>query len=241
MKKISLSFFVGILVLSGFSAIDQAQAVPVGAGQHSGQYIFGAEDLGRWTVGLCYLDRERDIVTLGHATSFQATKTFGYVAYEFLYGMNAYLLVGGIESQFGGLNLVDNHAEVGVGVQFNILDHEIPDPLLMEDRIRVNASLQYTSSGADWIATEIEWEEIYGTLTVSFVNDIRGDKRYHMNSIGVFFGVVYSDLKSSSIDEDSAFGYMAGVDIHITENVLFEVGLESLDDGAIFGGIHIAL
>ena len=241
MKNNLLMLFVAVLVFSLFGANHSAQAVPMGAAQHPGGYFFGDEELGRWMMGVYYLDRERDIRTLGSLTSMQTVKTQAYVGYEIMYGMSGYFTIGSTETQFEGLRMTDTHSEWGFGLQFNILDHEIPDPTLMEDRIRLNATIQYTQCGADWIATEIDWEEIYGSLTLSFVNDIEGNKYFHLNSIGFFFGAVYSDLRSSGIDEESEFGYCTGVDLYLTEKTSFEFGTESLDQGAIFAAFHIGL
>ncbi len=241
MKKISIALLVTVLTFVSFGTLNDAQALPMGAAQHSGNYFLGDQELGRFSVGAYYLDRDRDIATLGRLTSMQNTKNMAYVGYEFIYGLSGFITVGSTQTQFEGRRERDTHSEWGFGLLFNILDHEIPDPTLIEDRIRVNATLQYTQCGADWVATEIDWEEIYGSLTISFVNDIEGNKYFHCNSIGFFFGAIYSDLRSSGIDEESAFGYTAGMDIYFTEKVSFEFGVESLDEGALFGGIHIGL
>ena len=241
MKKTLITLFVGVLAFTVLTGVKEAQAIPMGAAEHSGNYFLGDEDLGKWSIGAYYLDRERDITTLGHMHSMQTTKGMAYVGYEIFYGMSAFVTVGSTETQFEGRNRTDTHSEYGLGLQFNILDHQIPDPGLMEDRIRLNGSLQYTQSGADWVATEIDWEEFYASLTLGLVNDISGNKAFNMQNIGFFFGAVYSHLESSGIEEDSAFGYTAGVSIRFSEKVSFEMGVESLDQGAIFGGVHIGL
>lgn len=247
MKKIFLSVLVTLLSILCISSIDEAKAVPVGAGRDSGHYFLGDQELSRFMVGVYYLDREREIIT-PNITSFQATKTMAYVGYEFLYGLSGFVTFGSTEIEAKGFDprtrrfqsWQDTHSEYGFGLQFNILDHEIPDPTLMEDRIRVNATIQYTQSGAD-LSSEIDLEEIYGSITIAFLNDIEGNKYFHCDNVGFFFGAVYSDLKSSGIDETSAFGYCAGIDIRFSETVSFEFGVESLDDGAMFGAIHIGL
>jgi len=241
MKKILITLLVTVLAFVSIGSLDTAMAIPMGSAQHPGNYFFGDQDLGRASIGAYYLDREREITTLGRLTSMQTVKTMAYVGYEFLYGLSGFITVGSTETQFEGLRLIDTHSEYGFGIQLNILDHEIPDPTLAEDRIRVNATLQYTQCGADWIATEVDWEEIYGSITVSFINDIEGSKYFQCNSIGFFFGAIFSDLRSSSVDEESGFGYCAGLDIYFSEQVSFEFGVESLDEGALFGGIHIGL
>lgn len=241
MKKNLLTLIIGVLAFITLTGVEQAQAIPMGAAQHSGNYFLGDQDLRKWSVGAYYLDREREITTLGFPTAMQTTKGMAYVGYEFIYGMSGYITVGSTETQFESRPTTDTHSEWGVGLQFNILDHEIPDPTLMEDRIRINATIQYTQCGADWVATEIDWEEFYGSLTIGIVNDIDGNKFFWFDNIGFFFGAVYSSINSSSIAEDSAFGYIAGVDIRFSEKIAFEFGMESIDDGALFAGIHIGL
>lgn len=241
MKNILLISFVTVLIFSMFGANQATQAAPMGVAQHPGGYFLGDEDLGRWMMGVYYLDRERDIRTLGSLTSLQTVKKMGYVGFEIIYGMSGYVILGSTQTQFEGMHITDTHSEFGFGLQFNILDHEIPDPTLMEDRVRINATLQYTKCGADWIATEVDWEEIYGSITVSFINDIEGNKYFHLNSIGFFFGAIYSDLISSSVDEESSFGYCAGVDLFLTEKTSLEFGTETLDSGSVFGAFHVGL
>ena len=241
MKKIFITLLTVSIAFLSIGSRDEAHAVPMGAARQPGDYFFGDQDLGRVMIGAYYLDRERQITTLGYLREMKVTKTMAYVGYEFLYGLCGFVTVGSTQTRFEYLRLTDSHSEYGFGLQLNILDHEIPDPTLVEDRIRVNATLQYTQSGADWIATEIDWEEIYGSLTVTFVNDIDGNKYFHCNSLAFFFGAVYSDLRSSGVDEESAFGYCAGFDIYFSEKVSFEFGTESIDDGSLFGGIHIGL
>ena len=37
--------------------------------------------------------------------------------------------------------------EYGFGLYLDILDHDIKDPNLMEDKIRINAGIEYTDGG----------------------------------------------------------------------------------------------
>lgn len=241
MKKIlSITLVVGIVVGSFYPA-PKAHALPAGSAQHPGEYFLGDEELSRWTLGFYYLDRERDITTLGRLRRMDTTKTMAYVGYEFIYGLVGYITAGSAETRFEYLHLKDSQAEYGFGLLFNILDHEIPDPLLMEDRIRINASMQFTQGGASWIHTELNWEEYYGSLTVSLINDIWGNKYYNMDSIGFYFGAVYSDIQSSGVDEENSLGYCAGIEMMMTEKISVDFGMETLDHGSIYVGIRIGL
>lgn len=216
-------------------------AFPMGSGEEAERYLVSDQYLNRWAIGAYYLDRTRDINTLNRQATMMSTKFMGYIGYEFRYGIYAYLTVGTTDTRFQYLNISDQRAEYGAGLQFNILNHEIPDPTLMEDRITVNANIQYTQFAADWFLNEIEIDEVYGTLTMSIINDIEGNKYFNLNSIGFFFGAAYSHIISSSIDEKTSMGFTAGIDLYLTEKVSFEIGTESIDEGSVFGGIHICL
>lgn len=241
MKKISSVIFVGAVIVSSFFSATQTYALPAGAAQHQGEYFLGDEDLGRWSMGVYYLDREREISTLGYTRRMDSAKTMGYVGYEFIYGLVGYLTAGSADTRFEFLSVKDDHSEYGFGLLFNILDHEIPDPLLMEDRIRINGCLQYTQGGANWINTELDWQEYYGTLTVSLINDIWGDKYFNMESIGFYFGAIYSDINCSGFEVESKFGFCSGIEMMITEKVSIDLGMETLDRGAVYAGIRIGL
>lgn len=218
-----------------------SHALPVGEGNFAGEYVLSDQDLSKWSIGLYYLDREREMDVAFRKATMQTEKVMAYIGYDVLFGVMPYITVGSIETTFKNLSLTDSHVEAGLGLHINFLDHEIPDPTLLEDRIKISGSLQYTKSGVTWAGKELDWDEIYGTCIISIVNDINGLKTYWFEGIGVYFGAVYSELLSSSVDNAKTFGTTAGVNLFYSERVLFEFGIENIDSTAMQAGIHIRL
>ena len=133
----------------------------------------------------------------------------------------------------------DAEFEYGAGLRLNILDHEIPDPTLFENRLRITAGAQYTWTQADQDLYPWKWEELVADLTVSIVNDIEGNALYLPNSIALYVGPVLSIIRSDTIKADDKFGYSAGVEVYFTECVSFDLGIQKLDDTGYVGGLHI--
>lgn len=235
--------FVGVLLFV-LSFSTQATAIPVGAGNQPGDYIFGAEYLNHWSLGAYQLDRDRDVVVgYNHGNKMESKKTMGYVGYEFIYGITAFITAGENDTRFNYEHPHSSARELGAGIQFNFLNHAIPDPTLLEDRITVNGHLQYTRSGGKSRCgiKYPKWDELSGDLTLSLINDIDGTKFYNPEGIGFYIGLGYSTLKSSSISERTSMGYVAGVNVFYSESVTFEVGFENIDHSSVLIGINVRL
>jgi hypothetical protein len=236
MKK-HIVFFLLVTATIFSMPLREVQAIPAGNGNHAGDYIFSDDDLSSWMVGAMYQERERHIDTLNQRKTFKTTRSYGYLAYQWRYGIMPYGLIGTSESRLEFNR--DTELESGLGLHLNLFDHEVPDPTLMEDKLRINATAQYTKSRMNTsYGRSISWQELYGSLILSVVNDLEGNKFFNLDSIAFFAGITYSDIISSGIDEHKKGGFIYGINFFVTENICLEVGFENIDKSAIFFGMH---
>lgn len=241
MNKSSSLLLLGFVMTCFLTAPALVSALPVGTGSHPGEYLVGAEDLDEWYVGAYILDRKRDVlISHFHKNTMNSEKNMAYIGYEFLPGLMGYGTLGSTDTKFGA-SANESSAEYGGGVHLNILCHEIPDPTLLEDRITIDSNLQYTKSSGTWGRADIEWDEWYASLTLTFVNNLEGNKFYNPNGLGFFLGAVLSDLQTSSLEVDSPLGYTAGIIVFYSENVTIEIGIEGFDYTSSIIGLHIRL
>lgn len=236
-KRAFLTSVVILFLLAG--NLSPLLAVPIGSSNAGREYLLAAEPLGKWSCGVYSKARKRDVTTGGLSLPMKSRKTMGYVGYDFKRWFTTYATAGSSETMIGGSGYADGESEYGVGMLFNILDHEILDPTLFEDKIRINAGWQYTSSGTKYAGATRKWHELFASLTVSLVNDVEGSKFYLPNSIAIFAGPIYSDIQSSSIDEKDAFGLITGLEVFYSEKISIDWAIERFESSAYTVGINI--
>lgn len=241
--------FISCLMLT-FAAIHlfsptMSIAEPQQDGNHTEYFIFGTEDLSYWTAGLTMIDRERKVdMTIAHRikpSELSESKIMAYLGRDIFDGVILYGTIGQNTTKFVFYDINETRSEYGLGLHLNILDHEIPDPTLIEDKFRITGTVQYTKTSADYLRTDLEYYNFYSSLVLSLVNDVDGNKFFNVNSIAFYLGLVYSDINSSSISIDNTFGYKLGVSVFYTERVSFEVGIENIDTKGMLMGIHFRL
>jgi len=114
------------------------------------------------------------------------------------------------------------------------------DPSLMEDRIRLSATVQYTFGTFDNGFGDSEaMDELYGSFIMSVVNDIEGNKQYWPNAISIFAGPIFSQIISDSIQEDSIVGLTVGVEVFLSDYVTLGIGMEQFDDSGSWMALSI--
>lgn len=235
--KINFNFLfccVAVVLLS--CGIEPVSATPGSTSNLGLEHLDGVTDFSRWSVGIYGLGRER---TSG-LNDIKHQKYMGYVGYDVLRWMTTYVTLGESKTKIGIAEYGDWEAEYGLGVTMNLIDHVLPDPFLMEDRIRVNAGVEYTRCTTETLGSDVDWGELYAQLTIGIVNDIDGSKFYLPNSIGIYGGpittIVHGDSQINNGDE---FGYTIGTDLYFSETVSLEFAIEILDTTDFAGGLHI--
>ncbi len=230
------------VLISGI--FSQISAVPMGGSNRGLEHGVGTMDPKKWSLGVYATSRERDINGQGFF-NIKQRKTLAYLGYDWsLYGWSrwftTYLCVGSSETRVGR-QFSDSDSEYGVGINLNLLDQEINDPTLFEDRLRLRGGCQLTRSSVNGPQHRVgDWDEIFGHLTLSIVNDLEGSKLYLPNSIALYGGPIYSWIgNSSSFSNEGMFGYTAGMEIYYTESISLDVGIEAMDYTDITAGLHI--
>ncbi|OVE75213.1 hypothetical protein BVX97_05220 [bacterium E08(2017)] len=228
---------------------------PVSGSNDAYEYLFGGSDLSKVSAGFYTKQRVVEVSAAGMSgikTPYEMTlkKTGGYVGYDIarwatLYGTVAMtdtkLSVASFDYPgfFEEFNGGDN--EIGIGIAMNLLDHDIADPTLAEDKIRINAILEYTKSESDWLYANdvIRWDELYGSLVFSLVNEIHGAKNMWVHAIAFYAGPCFSQIRSSSIDHDGDYGYVGGFTVYFSQTLSFDVGYERLAEGGYSFGANV--
>jgi hypothetical protein len=217
MKRISALLSVVVLLALFHSTL---QAAPRSVSNEGREYVLSTETLPLWSTGIFYEDQEREVFyknqkNYNRSSILEAELIGGYVGFDFLSWLTAYLTVASCDASLAGGPEEDRtNAKWGYGMNINFLDQEILDPTLMENKIRLNGTWFYTYYDAD----EMDFDELYAAITLSIVNDIEGEKFFFPESIALFLGGVYSDLRGD-LDEADDFGFSLGLDMFITKRV----------------------
>lgn len=248
MKKTKTTYICLIFAII-FTAIPVITAGPIGGSNENYDYLMGGTDFSKFSMG--FYSKERNVLVGlpeygGALRSMEMKKMSGYVGYDVFRWATLYMVGGTTDTKFvrvtGPYSPVEYNGaegETGFGLQFNLVDHDIADPSLHEDRIRINAGIEYTRSKADWAFRDrpTRWDEIYASMTFSLINQIHGTKLYWPNAIAFFGGPIYSHIESSSLEHDGETGFNIGLAVMYSENVTFNFALESLEkDGFVIGG-----
>lgn len=235
--KNSARIALGLLLLATVTTAPSG-AVPVSSGQLGRNYLVSAADLTRWSGGILGSVRKRDVEVERFDYTLKSTRYLIYVGYDFMSWATAYGIGGRSVSKMGSGAYENASAEIGGGVRFNILEHEILSPTLVEDMIRINCGVQYTMSGTDWRGTDLDWGELYGWLTLSLINELDGNKLFVPWSIALYGGPIYSDF-FSDVDANETLGFTAGLEVLYTDRVSLHAGVEHFDEQSFAGGVQI--
>lgn len=242
MKKRNL-----ILIALAFSCTAHVvSAGPMGGSNMGRDYLITTGELANWRSGMSYESGDRDVRVRGLDTVMASRKAMLYLGYELLPWCVPYVTGGSTETSFPGGADGDKESEYGIGLQFNLLEHDILDPLLMEDKLRVNASCQYSASKASWDGRDLRWRELFASVTVSVVNDLRGSKFFVPESIALFAGPIFSYIDSSSISDtegalkaDEKLGITGGIEIFLTKRISLDAAVKRYNAESYSAGLHI--
>ena len=237
MKKLILTSLVVVLALSCTSGT--AQALPIGDSNEMLQFFAPASDLSRFSAGVTTRLREGDVtLDSGGTMNLEAERVAGYIAYDLLRWLTVYGTIGSTDTTLGATSTGDSETEWGGGVRVNLLNHDLEDPLLMENRILVYGTVEYTVTEAQFSRQDVDYGDLEASLYVSIVNDIEGSKLYAPNAIGLFAGALYSQLSGDLENEDDT-GYSAGLAIYFSEKVAFEFAAEDVGDSGYSAALHV--
>jgi hypothetical protein len=245
-KTFAITCAVATITLGSFAV---SFAAPVPTDSNSGKdYFLSVPDLNAWSCGVSFESMDRklrvpDIYRRTPQDKYRGVKSLGFVGYDFEPWFEGYLTAGLSTTKINKqLSDGNNGPAYGLGVHFNIIDKDIPDPTLWDDKIRVTAGAQYLGfNGTDpYTGKTVQLGELSGSIIVSVVNDLQGSKEFLPNSIGVFGGLIYSDLTNAkNVMADSTVGFIAGLESYYTESVSFVFAVEQIGGSGYLAGINV--
>ena len=206
-----------------------AQASPRAAEATGSHYLIAADNLGGWHLGgfYRYADREVD-----HGFyNLKQNKFIMHVGHDLLSWLSVYGLLGSTSVELEpGYGNRDRALEYGGGVWANLLDHDLLNNLALETRLRLQALAQISASNPDLNGRDLDYTEFYGSLTLSLVNELRGNKNYWPDAIGLFFGPVYNEIHTDDIDlTGDTVGLTIGLDLYLSRDTTLSFGYEAYD------------
>jgi hypothetical protein len=224
-----------VLAFAAFSLA--AGAMPVYESNQGREYLISYQGLDRWGAGVVFSSLERPVViTSGRVemeSSLEQDRVMGYLTYHLLRAMDIYVIGGGANVGLDGWKKESADSDYGVGLRLNIMDHIIQDPILLEDKIRLSATLQYseTKIGEAWGAKKAALREKYAAVSMAVINDVEGMVLFHPESIALNLSFIYSGLDGhldypasrADIEADDTSYLTAGVEMFWTKRVSIEV------------------
>lgn len=243
MKKTNY-FILFITVAACIGLSINSLAGPIGSSNDNIDYLIGAADLSKAYIGLHVKEVDRTVGMINDDRDFKyrGQKSSVYAGYYFARWCSLYLTLADSEVEIPGISQ-DSGMEYGFGLYFDILDHDIKDPNLMEDKVRINAGIEYTvlNDVEAFYDEDAKIEEYSASLTFSIVNDLHRNILFTPNSIGLFAGPVYSYLDSTTLEARDTLGYMYGLDIYFTQEVYVSFGMYDVGKQEIMAGLHLRL
>ena len=228
------------LLVAFFSTAFLTHAAPIGTSNNSYNYLLGANNLEKFSGGIYAKERNKKISVQGLDMKLKSRKVMTYLGYDVHRAITAFAMLGSTDQRIEpSTTYGSKETEWGGGLTFHLMDHDLADAGLLENRIRLNLGIEYTRSQMDWaFAEEAKWDELFSSLTVSIVNDIEGSKQYFPNSIALYLGAIYSDMESTSFKGSGEAGFTMGFQFFMTEKTSVEFGFENLDSRGYVVGMN---
>lgn len=238
MKKLLSSTLAGIIVVGLTSVVS---AVPIGSGNNGIDYLFKGNRLKWLSAGAYMVETKRGIELgdVGVSTTLRTRQQLVYLGIDAGRWLTIYGLGGGSEAKLGNGSYANSESVYGIGARFNVLDHELMEPVMMEDRWRVNLGVQYTQNETKQGLATWDWEELSVALTFGIVNDTRGNKYYTPESIVIYAGPIYSTLDGSNFSEKDNLGVVAGAEFFFTDSLSIDIEVQSFDETSMGAGLNI--
>jgi len=240
------SYLAGVVVL-GLVSIT-ARAVPVYESNEGGEYLISYQGLDRWGAGFLFSSWDRSVQIQGGGITLEnrldVDRLTGYLSYHLLRTLDVYVAGGSADAEVGKTGERKSaSSDYALGLRINILDHIIKDPILLEDKIRLTASAQYSETKVDdlWIggvgtARRTSWREKYGALNLAIINDVEGMVMFHPESIALNLGLIYHKLdgtlafddpriEADRIEAKNPTYFSAGVELFWTKRLSMEAAM----------------
>jgi hypothetical protein len=248
-KTFAITCAVATIMLGTFAA---SFAAPMPTDSNSGKdYFLSVPDLHTWSCGLSLESSDRNLKVpdftqrLGQVPQdkYRSVKTLGFVGYDFEPWFEGYVTAGLSTTKINpNLSEGNNGPAYGIGVHFNIIDKDIINPTLADDKIRVTAGAQYLGfNGTDpYTGKTVQLGEFSGSALIGIVNDVQGSKEFLPNSIGIFGGLIFSYITNAkNVMADETIGFMGGLNAYYTESVSFVLAVEQIGGSGYLAGVNV--
>jgi hypothetical protein len=237
--KTKLPLVLAALTIFSAAPVFAAARAPSNEGR---DYVEGARDLSKWSWGAYYDLMKRQVEIDGRELAADLSHYMTYAAYDALPYLVPYVAVGLSDSSFGNSGADDSKFEVALGAHLNLLDHEIADPMLMEDRIRISGNVEYSATSGEYWGEDLRWATVNASLTLGFVNDVAGNFLHVPDSIALYAGPMYSTLLGSDIElanSESDLGLTAGLEVYYTPRVSLYAQANFFDETGVSAGLNV--
>jgi opacity protein-like surface antigen len=237
MKKVILASMLACGLATFVNS--QASAVPIGASNESRDYIFSSGFPHFLKCGVFADETKRQVSLDDFEYTMDSRRMMVYAGADLLPWLSLYGAVGGADAELGDFETGDKAFAYEVGAQLSVLDHEILNPTLFEDRFRIYANGSFAQTSSDLYGDSTDWSEMSVSLIASIVNDLDGNKFFYPNSIGLYAGPVLSDIQGSDINEETLLGWVVGLQVFLTESVSLDAGIRQFEHTGFSGGVHL--
>lgn len=243
-----------------FLTVGSLQASPLWTSNRDDEYLLSSDkDLSWLSLGVNMERNNRELTFTHEGTGKEISQIFqfhrfnGYLGCDVLPWLTVYGTGGGCRMAVGEnmelKEFEDGNTEYGGGFRVNLLDHIILDPLVVEDRIRLTYTFQYTRSSfeiANLIPKHVfNWFERRSVLQLSIVNDIPGNPWFHPESLALNIGIVYSDIEGDhELDQVDAGWMTLGIEMFYSKRISLDGCMYFSNDNETRGmsaGLHIRL
>ena len=216
----------------------------IGSSQKGRHYLVSSDSLHGWSLGAYLAESRRDVELHGFDSQMKLKSAGAFIGYDIMRWASVFGIAGSSDTSFGGagshLSTSSSESEFGVALQVNLLDHELMDPTVIENRLRLNAQASYMRHKADHAWGSLAWNDLSAGLMLSIINDTPSFKIFWVENVAIYGGPVYSRIFSSDrISEKSNFGYAAGVEIGFSEKISLLVGVKNIDTASATGSITV--
>ena len=215
-----------------------AQAFPTGKSNESGDYLSGTGLSHLLSGGIYGGTIDRDMQYNDTVLPLESSKAVIYLGLNLRPWLTLFAGVGGAEHTLG-MSESDTTHVIEAGLLINVVDHDILDPSLFEDRLRINMGATWATTEAEWYGEDVKWQEINAFATISIVNDTTGNKLFNPNSIALYAGPVYSYITGDDLEADQELGFMAGIEVFVSETISLDLGVRQFDSTGVEGGLNI--
>lgn len=237
------ALFVSLVVGSvSLSPLTSQSAAPVAEGNDPSRYMLAARNLNAWGMGAYIESLSRAVeVSLADDSELKSQRAMVYVSFAPISWVSVYAAggTGRYKLTPGSGDYSDEKAQWGAGFRMNLLDHDVLDSTLLEDRVRLNANANYTRAKGSWDGGDSSWNELSASLTVSIVNDIVGNKAFLPYGMSVFVGPLWSLIDGSDVESDDEMGFVGGLQVHLTHRVTLSTSIEYIDDASVAAGVDV--